>query len=73
MAGIACLALAILLGMLGDAADALYLLSGLLFLAAIGLFLSHLAFWGRFKLPDVGKLFPRGSGKWDAKTGQWKR
>lgn len=71
MAGLVCLVLAILFGMIG-VADAFYLLSGLLFLLSIGLFLSNLAIWDRFKLPDVGKLFRKRRGEWDPQTGQFK-
>ncbi|MGB1696863.1 MAG: hypothetical protein ACPHK8_00515 [Thermoplasmatota archaeon] len=66
--GLVALAFAILFGMIGDAADALYLLSGLLFLLAIGLFASHAKFWGRFKLPKLAPLFPKVR-EWDSARG----
>lgn len=63
--------LAVLFGMLGDAADALYVLSGLLFLTALCLFLSHLKVWGRFRLPKMEPMFRKGRGKWDPITGRF--
>lgn len=57
--------------MIGENADALYLLSGVLFLVAVGLFVSHAKVWGKFKLPKLQKLFPKGRGKWDDVTGKY--
>lgn len=66
---------AVLFGFLGRAADseALYFLSGLLFLTAVGLGVSLLPVWDRWglRLPPM-RLFPRpGPGEaWDPATGQ---
>jgi hypothetical protein len=71
MVGLVCMAFAVLFGMLGENAEALYLLSGMLFLLAVGLFLSHLKIWGKFRLPKLEKLFPKGNGKWDDMSGKF--
>ncbi len=65
---------AVLLGFLGRAADseALYFLSGLLFLVAVGLGVALLPVWDRWglRLPPM-RLFPKpGPGEaWDPTTG----
>lgn len=68
-------ALALLFGFIGRAADAdaLYLLSGFCFLGALGVLISHLPFWARFRdsVPAMPGLFPRLGGRdWDPVTGQ---
>lgn len=69
------LALALLFGFLGRAtdADALYFFSGLGFLGALGIAISFLPFWARFRehVPAMPGLFPRLDGwAWDPVAGR---
>lgn len=67
------LAVALLLGTIGRkvGSNALYLLSGLGFLVAVGLWVSMAPAWQRLRgrVPAMPGLFPRVDGEWDPVQG----